>query len=360
MNSKKRILLLGDINSIHLKKWILELSKQHELGVFSFNPVDNKSWLKEYKDAGVVIFTPEKPRKSKISYLLRFNLLTSAYRSFQPDIVHAHYASSYGFFGAQLNASNYLVSAWGSDVYDFPKRSLLHRALLKFVFRKAKVILSTSDVMVEEIQNYTNKNVRVTPFGIRVDKFTPAPVNKDKFILGTVKSLEVVYGIDHLIKAFSIFHKDFPSSECHIYGKGSQLDELRSLAQKLGVQDSVFFKGFVDHEKVANALNTFDIFCAFSREESFGVAILEASSCGLPVMVNNIGGLTEVVKNSITGQIVDAEDHELVAEKLLHLAKNKEERQTLGRNGRKFVESNYNWSNSVKIMNDIYDELSLK
>lgn len=361
MHSKKRLFLLGDINSIHLKKWILELCENFDLAVFSFNPLIDQNLLNTFSANKIELFTPDDKKNSKLSYFLRLNALKKAYKSFQPDIVHAHYATSYGFFGAQLKAENYIVSVWGSDVFDFPRKSTMHKAFIKYVFRKAKTILSTSNAMAEEIQLYTKKKIHVTPFGIDVDKFTPKSNVNDNFVIGTVKSLEKVYGIDYLLEAFSIFHKKFPNSECHIYGEGSLLEELKSLALRLGIEKSVKFKGYVNHDFVPEVLSGFDVFCALSREESFGVAVLEASSCEIPVIVNNIGGLKEVVEDGVTGYILDATDSSQVADKMLFLANGKEERKKLGEKGRQFVQMNYNWTKSAEIMNEVYKNIeSLK
>lgn len=357
MHSKKRLFLLGDINSIHLKKWILELCGDFDIAVFSFNPLIDQDLLDQCTTNEIEIFTPDNKKSSKLSYFLRLKALKKAYKSFQPNIVHAHYATSYGFFGAQLKAENYIVSVWGSDVFDFPRKSSMHKALIKYVFRKAKTILSTSSIMAEEIQLYTKKKVLITPFGIDVNKFKPRVKKTENFIVGTVKSLEKIYGIDYLLEAFSIFHKNFPNSECHIYGRGSQLQELKSLANKLGVEESVKFKGYIDNDSVPEVLNGFDVFCALSREESFGVAVLEASSCGVPVVVNNIGGFKEVVKDRITGFIVNASNSSQVADQLSFLANNKEERQKLGEKGREYVEANYSWTKSAQIMQDIYKNI---
>lgn len=348
---------MGDINSVHLKKWILELCDSFELAVFSFNPITDKELLKLYEGKGIVLFTPEKSNNNKLSYFFRLNALKKAYRKFQPDIVHAHYATSYGFFGAQLKAKNYIVSVWGSDVFDFPRKSSIHKSLLKYVFRKAKIILSTSKVMAEEIRLYSNKKVQVTPFGIDVDKFAPKDNKNDKFIVGTVKGLEKIYGIDYLLETFSVFHKKFPNSECHIYGKGSLLNELKSLALELGIDESVAFKGYVNHDEVPDVLNGFDVFCALSREESFGVAVLEASSCKIPVIVNNVGGLKEVVEDGSTGYILNATDSSQVADKMLFLAKNNDECEKMGEMGRQFVMENYSWKKSTQIMNEIYNNI---
>ena len=358
LEEKPKILLLGDINSSHLKKWIHALASDYELGVFSFSSINAFS-KNELSGLEVRFFCKEDEESSgKLSYFFQFGKLKSAVRNFEPDIIHAHYASSYGFFGARLKRNNFIVSAWGSDIFEFPKKSFLHSTLIKYVLKKATLVMSTSQVMALEMRSYTKKNIVITPFGVSTNLFKPMiRPNNDHFIIGTVKGLEDIYGIDLLINAFKLFHMKYPNSQCHIYGKGSQKSNYVKLVETLGLGSSVKFMGYLKHESVPKALTSFDVFCALSRAESFGVAVLEASSCGLPVIVNDISGLKEVVVNSETGFTVDAYKTEQVVEKLVYLAQNKDESLQMGRKGREWVMNNYRWRESVKIMKAEYDKL---
>jgi len=361
LNRKKKLLILGDVKSSHLKKWIEALSVDYELGVFSFNSID-QIYKKDLKDLNIQHYCREKKGKSnKLSYFFQFFRLTSTVKNFKPDIIHAHYASSYGFFGALVKKDNFIVSAWGSDIFEFPKKSFLHKIILKFVMRKASLLMSTSNIMAEEMKLYTDKKVAITPFGISTDLFQPTSRQKNnKFIVGTVKSLEHIYGIDILIKSFKKFNEIYPNSECHIYGKGSRESEYIELVKTLDLSRVVKLKGFVQNEKVPDVLNTFNVFCAFSRAESFGVAVLEASSCAIPVVVNDVGGLKEVAINNHTGYILDANDSHEIAQKFLFLANNNEECIKLGNNGRKWVLEKYDWTKSVQIMKSEYEKLLAK
>ena len=119
------------------------------------------------------------------------------------DILHAHYASSYGLLGALANFHPFILSIWGADIFSFPKKSFLHRYIFNFNLRVADKILSTSQIMAKEIKKYTNKEIIVTPFGIDINTFKPGnKVDKIKgefdFIIGTIKGLEEIYGIEYL------------------------------------------------------------------------------------------------------------------------------------------------------------------
>jgi L-malate glycosyltransferase len=359
LGSKKKILILGDVNSTHLKKWINALTNEYQLGVFSFNYIDQPS-RKSLLDLKVQLFCKEETKSSsKLTYFFQFTRLKNAVKLFNPDIIHAHYASSYGFFGALLKKNNFIVSAWGSDVFEFPKKSFLHKKIIQFVFKKATVLMSTSNIMAQEMKLYTNKNVVITPFGVPTDIFVPKSVlRNDKFIVGTVKSLEHVYGIDLLIHSFKEFNEIYPNSECYIYGRGSLESDYMSLVESLNLSSVVKFKGFIPNDIVPDVLNTLDVFCALSRSESFGVAVLEASSCCVPVIVNDVGGLKEVAVDNQTGFVVDAFDSEQVVQKMIFLAKNRKYCIELGNNGREFVLNNFSWSASVHIMKSEYEKIN--
>lgn len=354
-----KILLLGDINSIHLQKWIDALKKDFRLAVFSLDPISDPGKHTNLL-SGIELYTNKTKTtmlKSKLAYLCSLNKVRSIYKTFQPDITHAHYATSYGLLGRLTSPKKLAVSVWGSDVYIFPKKSWLNRQIFLFIQKGTDCFFSTSIDLTIELKKYTNKHVKLIPYGFDPELFKPSKKEPNKqFIIGTVKGLRNVYGIDRLIKAFAVFHQVNPQSECWIYGQGELKDKLINLAQDLDVAKSVKFLGFIPHDSVADALNQFDVYCALSRSESFGVAVLEASACEIPVVVSNVGGLPEVVNHQITGYVIEPTIDNIV-EKLNLLIKDEKKRNELGKAGREFVLKNYVWSQNVKEMIKAYHQL---
>src|SRR5690606_14690363 len=116
-------------------------------------------------------------------------------------ILHAHYATSYGLIGALSGFKPFVLSVWGADVYDFPRRSKLHKKLFQYNLKKADLILSTSEIMRNELKKYTAKEVLVTPFGVDTSVFCKKDIaEKDNSVIniGTIKSLEEKYGIIYI------------------------------------------------------------------------------------------------------------------------------------------------------------------
>lgn len=365
-----RILILSDSDSPHTIRWAKAISqKDYIVGIFSIHKPDRIL----YSDTpSISLFSFNASRElqikreaafSKLYYIGATLLLKNVINKFKPNIVHAHYASSYGLLGALSGFHPLIVSVWGSDIYNFPDHSFIHRTLIRFNLSKADKILSTSNIMKKKTNKYTSKNVIVTPFGIDVDKFCPQKVKSlfepNDLVIGTIKTLEKKYGIEFLIKAFLILKEKYreDSLKLLIVGSGSQEQYLKKMVNDFGIQNSTIFSGYISNDFVQNYHNMIDIYVAVSTEdsESFGVAILEASSCSKPVIVSNVGGLTEVVEDHKTGFIVEKENAESIVEAIEVLLNDENLRNELGRNGRNKVIKEYNWKDCVERMISIYN-----
>lgn len=303
---------------------------------------------------------------SKLKYLGVVRELKRLIADFKPDVVHAHYATSYGLLGALSGFRPFVLSVWGGDVFSFPSRSPIHRALLKYNLRKADRILSTSHVMARETRKYTPKPIEVTPFGIDLSVFRSAPANgpfaEGDIVVGTVKTLESKYGIEYLVRAFHQVRQRHPELPLKllIVGGGSLDQHLRSLVRELQIDDCTHFTGAVRYDDVPKYQNMLSISVSVSiaDSESFGVAIIEAGACETPVVVSNVGGLPEVVEDGVTGFVVPPRDIDATALAIERLALDAALRTSMGRHGRKRVQKLYDWNDNVAQMLAIYAELS--
>jgi glycosyltransferase involved in cell wall biosynthesis len=364
-----RILILSDINSAHTQKWVNALAdKGIVIGLFSLSiPANNlykeKANIQVLSHTGFGAETFNSKSASKISYLKIIPQLKKVIKDFQPDVVHAHYATSYGLLGALSGFKPYFVSAWGSDVMDFPNRSFLHKRLLQYVFKRATVTLATSNAIVHAIEKVSKTDCKVISFGIDLNVFKPIDVKKivaeNTIVIGTIKSLAPIYGIDILIRAFKKVVDAKPEIKLKllIVGGGVGEQEYKGLVKQLNIQEHVVFTGKVEYNKVVEYHNMIDIFVNVSRNESFGVSVLEASACKKPVIVSNVGGLPEVVDPEKTGIIVPPVDIEATANALIRLVENETLRNEMGQNGRDKVNKEYNWDRNIEQMIDVYKQL---
>lgn len=351
-----RICFLAAASLVHTVRWANALARRgHDMDVITMH------------DAKLDTFTPEVrvhrlPVPAPIGYYVNAFHAKKWIQSLQPDVLLVHYASGYGTLARLVHYEPSLLCVLGSDVYLFPYKNKRSARLLQQNLEAASQISSTSHAMKEQTLQFTDPSVPidVVPFGIDLETFTPNRItNDDTITIGTVKRLESVYGIDILIKATAALlgalqkkgWTDLAENiNLMIVGDGSQLTELKQLAERLGMTNRTTFVGAVANEKVPEYLNELDVYGAFSRSESFGVAVLEASACEVPVVVHDTGGLPEVVQHGETGFLVEVENIGTIARKLLELVLDKEKRKRMGENGRAFVKQYYDWQNNVTQM----------
>lgn len=106
-----------------------------------------------------------------------------------------------------------------------------------------------------------------------------------------------------------------------------------------------------------HSLLSIAVFPSINDSESFGVSVLEASACEVPIVASRIGGLPEVVQDGITGILVPPKDEAALAEAIEKLVLNAELRSKLGKAGRRFVQQNYELTSSVAKMTKQYREI---
>ena len=143
-----------------------------------------------------------------------------------------------------------------------------------------------------------------------------------------------------------------------MYG-GGDAEPYKRLAAALELVDRVGIFGRVGHDRVPETLRRFDIFTMPSiyDSETFGVAAVEAASCGLPVVSTRVGGVPEVVIDGTTGHLVAPADPAALALVLERLLSDAELRRKMGAAGRRFVLANYPWQECVDRMEDLYEGL---
>lgn len=337
-----RLMLVAAANSVHTRRWADAFAARgHEVHLVS-------------QHAPATPFDPAVrvhlfPHRSGTGYLLNRRSVRDLAIRLRPDAVNAHYASGYGTLAPRLDFAPLVLNVWGSDVYEFPDASPMHRWLLRRNLLRADAVVSTSHTMAERTKKVCPalKAISVVPFGVDTDRFIPAARAHGPLVIGTVKTLAMKYGIDTLMRAFALLAVEpgLEAARLRIVGGGPEQQPLKELARSLGIRDRIDLIGPVPHDRVPDELRRLDIYAALSRadSESFGVAVIEASACGLPVVVSRVGGLPEVVQEDVTGLVVPKEDPKAAAHALLRLARSVELRRSMGGAGRARVLERYAW-----------------
>lgn len=379
-----KVLLLGAGTSIHLQRWANALVQAGvHLQVATLHTPLPQGW-----DPHVVLHRLQP--FGALGYAAAVPALRRLLRAQAFDLIHVHYATGYGALATLANCRPRLLSVWGSDVDEFPDKSPLHAALVRQVLLSADALAATSQALAQRVQHLLQHQpvpvpvVHITPFGVDTEFFAPRPWRPvseaaqdlaGPLVIGSSKGLAALYGMDVLLRAFALLPERLPAGlpsnlpapptparELHLrlLATGPQHAELQALSRQLGVQNRVQFVGGLAHADMPAALQALDIFVAPSRRESFGVSVLEASACRVPVVASRVGGLPEVVDDGSTGLLVPSDDAPALANALLLLATDEPRRRAMGAAGRRLVELRYRWADSMATMLALYVELTGK
>lgn len=302
---------------------------------------------------------------------LRLLYMVLSYIGRKPyDIIHCHFGPN-GLRGIRLRElgaikGKIVATFHGYDVNVLPR---LHgNGYYEKLFQEADLYTINSDFMEQRIKSLgadAEKMVKL-PVGVNTRKltFTKRQLGSDgEIIILTVGRLVEVKGIEYSIRAIAQIVPKFPNVLYQIVGEGPLREELRSVAEQLGVSEHVKLLGARTTEQVANLYNNAHIFILSGvvgrdgAEEGQGIVLLEAQAAELPVIASHVGGIPESVVDGESGFLVPERDVDALAEKLIYLIEHPEIWPEMGRAGRAYVEANYDINKLNGRLVEIYQRL---
>lgn len=346
-----KVALLGPANSIHLLKIAKGLMK-NGFEIFLISLPNHRC---EDEDVDVnIIYLKYSGYKG---YYFNAFLLKKILKEKRINILNVHYASGYGTLGRLAKFQPYILSVWGSDVYEFPNRNIICKKIIINNLKEANTIFSTSNCMAEEIKKYLKKekNIIITPFGIDVNVFKNFNnIYTDEIVIGFLKGTNIIYGIDIFLKAFKQVVEWCKEKEIKIKtiicGNVENDNDLYRYINELTLCNNVEVLGKIPHVKMPEIINRCDIVCVPSREESFGVVAIEALACEVPCITSDAPGLKEIMYNesNMTDYVLPCRE-ELFANKIKELILDEKKRIELGKKGRKLVEEYYDFNHNILV-----------
>jgi len=371
-NQKLTICFLGNAESIHTLKWAKYFAdKKHKVYLISWT-----SFLKGYNPGDIKLhFLKEKikiriwPLNTLLNLPFYIFGLKKLIKKLNPDIIHAHYITSYGILPALLGFHPLVITAWGSDILITPKKFLPSKWSVKYVLKKADLITCDAEHMKKAmIKLGAGKlKIKIINFGIDTKRFSPG-IRDEKLkeelgvldckIVISLRNLEAVHDILTLIKSIPIVLKKIPKTKFIIIGKGSQEQELKNLVETLTIKDSIKFLGQIPNTELPRYLRISDVYVSTSLSDA-GIAssTAEAMACGLPVVITDVADNRKWVKDGENGFVAPVKKPELLAQKIIYLLKNEKKGKKFGKINRKIIEERNNYYKEMAKMEEIYKEL---
>lgn len=178
----------------------------------------------------------------------------------------------------------------------------------------------------------------------------------DQPIVYYVGRMVVEKGLSTLIDSVPLVLKEWPGVKFVLAGGGAYANELKRQAWDLGVADNVIFPGRISDEVRDKLYMVADCAAFPSTYEPFGIVALEAMAADCPVVVSDVGGLSEVVENHETGIKVYPDDAGSLAWGILHTIKNPQWSKQRVENANKLVRDQYNWRRIAHMTVDVYNK----
>ena len=247
------------------------------------------------------------------------------------DIFHVHYAMPHAVSAYLARAilgegrPKIITTLHGTDITLVGNdRSLF--PMTRFALEQSDGITSVSRYLRGQTYRVfdISKTVRVVPNFVDTQRFIPARgqhlrehlAPRGERILAHLSNFRVVKRVPDVVRVFATVRATMPS-KLLLIGDGQDRPVAMELAETLGVERDIIFLGKQDD--VESLLATADLFLLPSQEEAFGLAALEAMSCGVPVIATTVGGLPEVVEDGKTGFLLPPGDVDGMARAALDL-----------------------------------------
>ncbi|MFC0234935.1 N-acetyl-alpha-D-glucosaminyl L-malate synthase BshA [Fictibacillus phosphorivorans] len=286
------------------------------------------------------------------------------------DLLHVHYAVPHAVCAVlakqMLNDEMKIVTTLhGTDItvlgYD-PSLS----EMIKFGIEKSDVVTSVSHQLKADTLELLNINKDIIPVHNFVDERVyyrrsnnaelrqTYGIEENEKVIVHISNFRKVKRLEDVIKSFALIRKEL-SSKLLLIGNGPELTTACELVRELDIEEDVLFLG--KQENVGELFSICDLKLLLSEKESFGLVLLEAMACGVPVIGTNIGGIPEVIVDGETGYMVELGDPESVAQKALALLQDEEKLMAFRENSVRHVKENFLSDKIVSIYEDIYYSL---
>jgi len=233
------------------------------------------------------------------------------------------------------------------------------------------MIASTADEAEELVDAYGADPARVVviPPGVDLSMFQPMDRDQARRTIGFeggqmvlfVGRLERLKGVEVAIRALALLSdREHPDLRMVIVGEDvregeeSEKERLKSVASALGIRDRVDFVGSVAHHELPYFYAAADACVMPSYSESFGLVGLEAQACGCPVVASGVPGLRSVVRDGVSGYLIDGDDPAAYAERIGRLLADPQSAQQMGRRG-SLLAQRFSWTRTADRLEDLFD-----
>jgi len=324
-----------------------EFAKNKELEIDLITSSTDKERIEKFSE-NITIYFLDINKKGNLHYQSQKDLLKYSWKAYKLakklkkeknyNLCHAFFGIPCGYIAMKLKMP-YMVSLRGSDVPFYNKRfywldKFIFKRISKKVWKNSKATITNSAGLKElAINSSPKQEISVITNGIDTNEFKPLKNKKNNTQIKLISTGRLIErkGYQYLIPALKGL-----DVKLQLIGDGNLTKELKEMAKDLDVE----FLGKKEHKELPKFLQRADIFILPSLNEGMSNSILEAMSCGLPIITTDTGGSKELIKGN--GYIIKKSDSESIRQAIEQYLKNPKTIKIQGNKSRKITESN-NW-----------------
>lgn len=353
----------------------------HEVTVVTYR--DNADVPEYENDKGVNVYRVDNYMIHPNNFIdwimqLNFNMLSKATEIINKeggfDVIHAHdwlvtYAakSLKNAYDIPIVATIHATEAGrNSGIHDETQRYINDTEWL-LTYEATEVIVN-SNYMKNEIQRLFGlpfDKINVIPNGINLSNFTGIErdydfrrqyaMDNEKIIL-YVGRLVYEKGVQHLIAAMPKILSNYHDAKLIIAGRGGMMDELRAEASNLGLNDKIYFTGYLNSKQVQKMYKCANVAVFPSTYEPFGIVALEAMLAGVPTVVSDVGGLDEIVTHGVDGMKSYAGNANSIADSVTALLYDHQLATNVSKKAKQKVKDQFNWEKIAQDTHFTYEK----
>jgi len=298
-----------------------------------------------------------------------FFKLRSVIKKYNPDIIHSHlfHADILSRFAVWFIKKPAIISTTHSNIFHGRVREMLLRYTDSLVNRTIAVSGEVARELVRK-KITIQKKIQIIYNGVDLKKFNVASpevslrqreklsIEKDKKIFISVGRLHKIKAQSLLVDAAYILKKQYGNFHIIIVGSGDEYGVLKDRIQRFGLESQVTLAGKKDN--VQDFLQASDVFILTSKEEGFGLSVVEAMASGLPVIATKVGGVPEIIEDGETGFLIKSQNiNELVDKMSFFMKLSDEKRRSIGVRARRVVEEKFSITKMMHSYTDLYKDI---
>lgn len=288
-------------------------------------------------------------------------------RVIQPDLLHTHFLTGYGYWGVFSGRRPFMLTVWGDDVYVTPGETWLKGRLARHALREADYVTGDSEDIVADCVRLGAREdrVEVVQWGVDFAKFhanasgaavrerlgipAAAPV-----VLSTRSFTQPYYNIDLVVETAARVRERFPDAHYIIAGNEGDDARFREHARSVGLTDRVHWVGRIPHAELPQWLAASTVFLTIPSVDATAVSLLEAMACRCAIVATDLPSAVEWIVDGQTGLAVKPRDAEGLVEAICRFLGDVPLRARVGEAAEKVVRAKADHDRNMARVEDIY------